>query len=102
MRGAQEKIYDAIKQAAPHLEVFLSCALLPLDSVEQGLQASESISRISGFSHWKECMYATKLSIPIFATRHFLTGSTIELCFEELYRSILNDSFIPYPLAITR
>ena len=102
MRGAQEKIYDAIKQAAPHLEVFLSCALLPLDSVEQGLQASESISRISGFSHWKECMYATKLSIPIVATRHFLTGSTIELCFEELYRSILNDSFIPYPLAITR
>ena len=73
MLGLQEKLYDAIKQAAPHLEVFLSCALLPLDSVEQGLQAWESISRISGFPHWKECMYVIKLSIPIAATRHFLT-----------------------------
>ena len=72
MPGAQEKLYGAIKQAAPHLKDFLSCALPPLDSDEQGLQAWESISRISGFPRWKECMYAIMLSIPIVATRHFL------------------------------
>ena len=74
MPGAQERLYDAIKQAAPHLKDFLSCALPPLDSDEQGLQAWESISRISGFLHWKKFMYAVKLSIPIAATRHFLKG----------------------------
>ena len=73
MQGAQEKLYDAIKQAAPNLKDFLSCALPPSDSDEQGLQAWESISRISGFPRWKECMYTIKLSIPIVATRHFLT-----------------------------
>ena len=73
MPGAQERLYDAIKQAAPHLKDFLSCALPPPDSDEQGLQAWESISRISGFPHWKECMFTIKLSIPIVATRHFLT-----------------------------
>ena len=72
MRGAQEKIYDAIKQAAPHLKDFPSCALPPPDSDEQKLQAWESISKISGFPRWKECMYALKLSIPIVATRHSL------------------------------
>ena len=54
MPGVQEKLYDAIKQAAPHLKDFLSCALPPPDSEEQGLQAQESISRISGFPRWKE------------------------------------------------
>ena len=73
MQGAQEKLYDAIKQAAPNLKDFLSCVLPPSDSDEQGLQAWESIRRISGFPRWKECMYAIKLSIPIVATRHFLT-----------------------------
>ena len=72
MLGAQEKLYDAIKHAAPHLKDFLSCALPPPDSDEQGIQAWESISRISGFPRWKECMYAIMLSIPIVATRHFL------------------------------
>ena len=51
MPGAQEKQYDAIKQAGPHLKDFLSCALPPSDSDEQGLQAWESISRISDFPH---------------------------------------------------
>ena len=74
MLGVQEKLYDAIRQAAPHLKGFLSCALPSPDSDEQGLQAWESISRISGFLHWKEFMYAVKLSIPIAATRHFLKG----------------------------
>ena len=60
MLGAQERPYDAIKQAAPLLKDLLRCALPPLDSDEQGLQAWESISRISGFPHWKECMYAIK------------------------------------------
>ena len=73
MLGAQEKLYDATKQAAPHLKDFLSCVLPSPDSDEQGLQAWESISRISGFPLWKECMYTIKLSIPIVATRHFLT-----------------------------
>ena len=49
MRGAQEKIYDAIKQAAPHLKDYPSYALPTSDSDEQRLQAWESISRISGF-----------------------------------------------------
>ena len=73
MPGAQERQYDAIKQTAPHLKDFPSCALPPPDSDEQGLRAWESISRISGFPRWKECMYTIKLSIPIAATRHFLT-----------------------------
>ena len=114
MLGAQEKLYGAIKQAAPHLKDFLSCALPTPDSDEQGLQAWESISRISGFPHWKECgkecMFSIKLSIPIVATRHFLTewgcpyllNQRLNLTFEEPYRFIWNDSFIPYPLAITR
>ena len=72
MPGAQEKQYDAIKQAGPHLKDFLSCALPPPDSDEQGLQAWGSISKIFGFPHWKECMYTLKLSIPIVATRHSL------------------------------
>ena len=72
MLGAQEKLYEAIKHAAPHLKDFLSCALPPPDSDEQGIQAWESISRISGFPRWKECIYAIKLSISIVATRHFL------------------------------
>ena len=110
MPGAQERQYDAIKQAAPHLKDFPNCALPPPDSDEQGLRAWESIRRISGFPRWKECMYAIKLSIPIVATRHFLTewgypylsDQRLTLIFEEPYRSIWNDSFIPYPLAITR
>ena len=44
MPGVQEKQYDAIKQAAPHLKDFPSCALPPPDSDEEGLQAWESIS----------------------------------------------------------
>ena len=43
MPGAQEKQY-AIKQAAPHLKDFPSCALPPPDSDEEGLQAWENIS----------------------------------------------------------
>ena len=73
MPEAQERLFDAFKKAAPHLKDYPSCALPTLDSDEQGLQAWESISRISGFPRWKECMYAIKLSIPIAATRHFLT-----------------------------
>ena len=67
MLGAREKLYDAIKHAAPHLKDFPNCALPPPDSDEQRLQAWESISRISGFPRWKKCMYAIKLSIPIVA-----------------------------------
>ena len=66
MLGVQEKLYDAIEQAAPHLKDFPSCTLPPPDSDEQGQQGWESISRIPGFPRWKE-------SIPIVATRHFLT-----------------------------
>ena len=73
MPGVQERLFEALKKAAPHLKDYLSCALPTLDSDEQGLQAWESISRISGFPRWKECMYATKLSISIAATRHLLT-----------------------------
>ena len=73
MPGAQERLFDALKKAAPHLKDYPSCALPTSDSDEQGLQAWESISRISGFPRWKECMYTIKLSIPIVATRHFLT-----------------------------
>ena len=73
MPGAQERLFDALQKAAPQLKDYPSCALPTLDSDEQGLQAWESISKISGFPHWKECMYAIKLSIPIAATRHFLT-----------------------------
>ena len=73
MPGAQERLFDAIKQAAPHLKDFQSCALPTPDSDEQGLQAWESISRTSGFPHWKECLYAIRLPIPIDTTRHFLT-----------------------------
>ena len=73
MPGAQERLFDTLKKAAPHLKDYLSCALPTLDSDEQGLQAWENISRIFGFPHWKECIYAIKLSIPIVATRHFLT-----------------------------
>ena len=94
--GAQEKQYDAIKQAAPHLKDYLSCALPTLDSDEQGLQAWENISRIFGFPHWKECMYTLKLSIPIVDTRHslikwgcpYLLDQQLNLIFEEPYRSI--------------
>ena len=96
MLGLQEKLYDAIKQAAPHLKDFLSCSLPPLDSDEQGLQPWEIMSRISGFPYWKKCMYAIKLSIPTVATRHFLTewgcpyisDQQLNLIFEEPYRSI--------------
>ena len=73
MPGAQERLFDALKKAAPHLKDYPSCAVPTSDSDEQGLQAWESISRISGFPRWKECMYAIKLSIPIAATKHFLT-----------------------------
>ena len=44
MLGAREKLYDAIKHAAPHLKDFPSCALPPPDSDEEGLQAWENIS----------------------------------------------------------
>ena len=71
--GVQERLFEALKKATPHLQDYPSCALPTSDSDEQGLQAWESISRISGFPRWKECMYATKLSISIAATRHFLT-----------------------------
>ena len=73
MPGVQERLFDALKKAAPHLKDYLSCALPTLDSDEQGLQAWENISRIFGFPHWKECIYAIKLSIPIAVIRHFLT-----------------------------
>ena len=73
MPGAQERLFDALKKAAPHLKDYPSCALPTLDSDEQGLQAWKSISRISGSPHWKECMYAIKVPIPIAATRHILT-----------------------------
>ena len=49
MPGAQEKLYGAIKQAAPHLKDFLSCALPPLDSDEQGLQTWENIAEFLAF-----------------------------------------------------
>ena len=39
MLGAQERLYDAIKQTALHLKDFPSCTLPPLDSDEQRLQA---------------------------------------------------------------
>ena len=74
MPGVQDRLFDVLKKAAPHLKGYLSCALPTSDSDVQGLQAWESISRISGFLHWKEFMYAVKLSIPIAATRHFLKG----------------------------
>ena len=74
MPGAQERLFYDLKKAAPHLKDYPSCALPTSDSDEQGLQAWESISRISGFPCWKEFIYAIKLSIPIAATRHFLKG----------------------------
>ena len=40
--GAQEKQYTAIKQAAPHLKDFPSCALPAPDSDEEGLQENRS------------------------------------------------------------
>ena len=40
--GAQEKQYNAIKQAAPHLKDFPSCALPAPDSDEEGLQENRS------------------------------------------------------------
>ena len=49
MPGAQERLYDAIKQAPPHLKDFLSCALPTPDSDEQGLQAWESIAEFLAF-----------------------------------------------------
>ena len=73
MPGRQERLFDALKKAAPHLKDYPSCALPISESDEQGLQVWESISSMSGLPHWKECMYAIKLSIPIAATRHFLT-----------------------------
>ena len=73
MLETQERLFDGLKKAAPHLKDYPSCALLTLDSDEQGLQAWENISRIFGFPHWKECIYAIKLSIPIAVIRHFLT-----------------------------
>ena len=75
MPGVQERLFDALKKAAPHLKDYPSCAFPTSDSDEQGLQAWESISRISGFPCWKECIYGIKLSIPIASTRHFLTES---------------------------
>ena len=73
MLETQERLFDGLKKAAPHLKDYPSCALLTLDSDEQGLQPWETMSRISGFPYWKKCMYAIKVSIPIVATRHFLT-----------------------------
>ena len=72
MLGAQERLFDALKNAAPHLKDYLSCALPTLESDEQGLQVWESISRTSGFPRWKNCLYALRSPIPIVATRHFL------------------------------
>ena len=57
MPGAQERLFDALKKAAPHLKDYPSYALPTSDSDEQRLQTWESISRISGVPHWKECMY---------------------------------------------
>ena len=78
MLGAQERLFDALKKATPHLKDYPSCALPTLDSDEQGLKVWESISRTSGFPRWKECLYALRSPIPIVATRHFLIewGST--------------------------
>ena len=44
MPGAQERLFDALKKAAPHLKDYLSCALPTSESNEQGLQAWENIS----------------------------------------------------------
>ena len=65
MPGAQERLFYDLKKAAPHLKDYPSCALPTSDSDEQGLQAWESISRISGFPCWKECMYGIKLLFPL-------------------------------------
>ena len=73
MLGAQERLFDAIKKAAPHLKDFPCCALPTPDSDEQGLQAWESISRTSGFLRRKECLHSIRLPISIVATRYFLT-----------------------------
>ena len=72
MPGVQERLFDALKNAAPHLKDYLSCAVPTLESDEQGLQVWESISRTSGFPRWKKCLYALRSPIPIVATRHFL------------------------------
>ena len=74
MLGAQERLFDALKKAAPHLKDYPSCALHTPDSDEQGLQVWESIGRTSGFPHWKNCLYALRSPIPIVATRHFLSN----------------------------
>ena len=55
-------------------------------------------------------MYAIKLSIPIAATRHFLTewgcpylsNQRWGLIYVEPYRSTWNNSFLPMPLVITK
>ena len=55
-------------------------------------------------------MYVIKLSIPIAATRHFLTNwgcpyllnQRRGLIYVEPYRSTWNNSFLPMPLVITR
>ena len=43
--GAQERLFDDLKKAAPHLKDYPSCALPTPDSDEQGLQVWESIGR---------------------------------------------------------
>ena len=110
MLWVQERLYDAIKQAALHLKDFLSCALSPPGSDEQGLQPWESVSRSSGIPHWKGCLYAIRLSIPIVVIRQFLTewgcpylpNKQWDLIYLEPYRSSWNNSFLPMPLLITR
>ena len=49
MPGAQERLFDALKKAAPHLKDYPSCAIPTLDSNEQGLQAWESIAEFLAF-----------------------------------------------------
>ena len=70
--GVQERVFDALNKAAPHLKYYPSCALPTPDSDEQGLQVWESISRNSGFPRWKKILYALRSPIPIVATRYFL------------------------------
>ena len=42
MPGAQERLFDALKNAAPHLNDYLSCALPTPESDEQGLHPGKA------------------------------------------------------------
>ena len=42
MLGAQERLFDALKKAAPHLKDYPSCAVPTSDSDEQGLHPGKA------------------------------------------------------------